>query len=251
LKKTQKQYVNLKKPPKKVDLFNFLQPDQRRNLVNAMFHKDYKDGVMIIKQGDQPDNFYIIESGQCIVVKNNIHVALLGPDQYFGELALISGSTRAASIIAKGNVSVWAIDQISYLGLLKDQHLQKRQRYSELLQNVPFLKALQDYERLLVADALQPVNVTKPDENIITQGENGDEFFIILEGECTVWIGGEQKKTLKAGDYFGELALMKDQPRAATIKASLNAKLVKLDRTSFHRLLGPCNQFFADKAKQY
>ena len=243
--------AKLEEITKKVDLFNFLQADQRRKLVNAMFKKEYKDGDMIIRQGDQPDNFYILETGNTLVIKNGKQVAVLKPGQYFGELALISGSTRAASIVAQGPVTVWAIDQISYLGLLKEGHIQKRQRYSDLLKNVQFLQALQPYEKLLVADALQAVNDCPPGTDIVKQGENGDEFFIILEGECSVIINGEVVAKLKGGDFFGELALMKDQPRAATIRAGENVKLVKLDRQSFSRLLGPCNQFFQDKEKEY
>jgi len=67
---------NLKRSPKKVDLFNFLQPEQRRKLVNAMFRKEYKDGDMIIRQGDQPDNFYILETGNTLVIKNDKQVAI-------------------------------------------------------------------------------------------------------------------------------------------------------------------------------
>lgn len=245
---------------KKVDLFSFLNDDQRQTLVNAMFKLNFKDGDVIIKQGDQPDNFYILNTGKCKVFKKSgdkeTQVAALSPGQYFGELALISGSTRAASVIADGEVGCWAIDQTTYLGLLKEGHNQKRQLYRSLLRNVPFLKVLQDYEILLVADALQPVNPKKGDV-IVKQGDSGDEFFIILEGECVVTKkedGEDEPKEvgrLRSGHYFGELALMQNAPRAATVAAGDSCKLVKLDRASFHRLLGPCSQIFTEGMKLY
>lgn len=245
---------------KKVDLFSFLTDEQRQTLVNAMFKLTFKGGDVIIKQGDQPDNFYILNSGKCKVFKKSgdkeTQVAVLSPGQYFGELALISGSTRAASVIADGEVGCWAIDQTTYLGLLKEGHNKKRQRYRALLRNVPFLKVLQDYEILLVADALQPLNPAKG-EVIVKQGDSGDEFFIILEGECVVTKkedGDDEAKEvgrLRSGLYFGELALMQNAPRAATVTAGDSCKLVKLDRASFHRLLGPCSQIFTEGMKLY
>jgi cAMP-dependent protein kinase regulator len=225
-----------------------------------MFPMNFDDGQVIIRQGAQPDNFYILVSGQCRVLKRirdqEAQVAVLSAGQYFGELALISGSTRAATVIAFGQVKTWAIDQTTYLGLLKEGHSQKRRRYRFLLRNVPFLKVLVDYEIELVCDALTPVN-PKDGEVIIRQGQTGDEFFIILDGECAVSKEDpdshevQQLGKLTAGGYFGELALMNDRPRAATVTACEGCKLVKLDRSSFHRLLGPCNIFFTENAKHY
>ncbi|KAH0794029.1 cAMP-dependent protein kinase regulatory subunit [Histomonas meleagridis] len=250
---------SLQESVRKVDLFSFLQDDQLETLVNAMFPLDFEDKHVIIRQGDLPDNFYILRSGKVRVLKKTgdreVQVAVLNPGQYFGELALISGSTRAATIIADGPCQCWAIDQTTYLYLLKEQHNKKRQRYKSLLRNVPFLKVLQDYEILLVADALQPVN-PKPNEVIMKQGDNGDEFYIILEGECAVLKRDDKGVNhevchLKSGSYFGELALMQNTPRAATIVALENCKLVKLDRASFHRLLGPCSEIFKENMKNY
>jgi cAMP-dependent protein kinase regulator len=159
-------------------------------------------------------------------------------------------------VIAVGEVTCWAIDQTTYLGLLKEHHVQKRQRYQALLRNVPALSALPDYEILLVADALQPVD--PPDgEAIVKQGDSGDEFFIILDGECRVMKKDDstqepqQVALLGSGQYFGELALMRDSPRAATVVAGHQCKLIKLDRASFHRLLGPCYQIFQENMKFY
>lgn len=253
-------FAALEETVKKVDLFSFLQDDQRRTLVSTMFPLEYKDKDIIIKQGAQPDNFYILKEGKCIVTikqgDKEMKVAELNPGQYFGELALISGSTRTATVLAEGPVKCWAISQMTYLGLLKDQHTKKRERYKVLLRNVPFLKILQDYDILLVADALQPVNPNKGDI-IIKQGDSGDEFFIILEGECLVIkvdegsTEGREVGRLRSGAYFGELALLHNAPRAATIQAGDNCKLVKLDRNSFHRLLGPCSEQFTENMKLY
>ena len=253
-------FAKLQATVKKVDLFSLLQEDQRETLINAMFRREYKGGDVIIKQGDLPDNFYIIESGKCSVMKrvgnSENKVASLSVGQYFGELALISGSTRAATVIADDDVVCWAIDQTTYLYLLKEQHVLKRKRYTSLLKDLPFLKVLQDYEVMLIADALVPVNPENK-EVIVKQGDEGNDFYIILDGECTVFKSEgdppveKEVGKLRSGAYFGELALIQNTRRAATIVAGSHCKLIKLDRDSFQRLLGPCMKIFADNMKLY
>jgi cAMP-dependent protein kinase regulator len=244
----------------KVELFSFLTAESREQLVDAMFEMNFTDGQVIIRQGDAPDNFYIMTEGDVDILKKkgdtNIKVAVLHPGACFGELALISGSVRSATVVAVGAVKCWAIDQTTYLGLLKERHAAKRQRYKELLKGVPALQVLPDSEILLVADALQAVS-PEAGQEIVKQGEPGDEFFIILEGECRV-LKQEEGETerrevavLTTGKFFGEVALLRDVPRSATVVAGAGCKLIKLDRSNFHRLLGPLNQIFQDRIKSY
>jgi cAMP-dependent protein kinase regulator len=245
---------------RKVDLFSFLQDDQRRLLVGAMFKKEYTDGEVIIREGDQADNFYILLSGACRVLKkiNGVEkqVALLGPGTYFGELALISGSTRAASCIASGELTVcWAIDQATYLGLLREHHGQKRQRYRTLLKTIPLFKALPDYEILLVADALKEKSVERGDV-MVKQGDPGEDFFIVVEGEFVVRKASEggpetEITRLGPGAYFGEVALLKQCPRTATVVATKASRVISLDARSFDRLLGPCKDILLENMKRY
>jgi cAMP-dependent protein kinase regulator len=256
--KDQATFGSLQQALKNVELFSFLSDEQRSTLVNAMFPVDFEANETIMKEGDQPDNFYILASGTCTVWKKSgsrqIQIAELNPGQYFGELALIGGSTRSASVIASSKVKCWAIDQTTYLSLLKDQHSRKRQCYRKALSTIPFLKVLQDYEILLVADALLPMNPPKGSV-IVKQGDQGDEFFILLEGECRVKKSEENGElnvgTLRSGAYFGELALINESKRAASVIAGTGCKLAKLDRLSFHRLLGPCSQIFIENMKLY
>jgi cAMP-dependent protein kinase regulator len=90
----------------------------------------------------------------------------------------------------------------------------------------------------------------------VRQGDAGGELFVILEGTSRVLKadgGGAPRElaVLENGGYFGELALIRDVPRCATVVAGPRCKLIRLDRASFHRLLGPCSQIFAERIKSY
>lgn len=116
------------------------------------------------------------------------------------------------------------------------------------------LKELDFYELSQVCDAVKQTEV-KAGEQLIQEGEDGNEFFILLEGrmEALKRIDGEPKKVLeyKKGDYFGELALIRNKPRAASIVARSDCKLLSLDRHTFKRLLGPLNAILKRNSETY
>jgi len=99
--------------------------------------------------------------------------------------------------------------------------------------------------------------MVKKGEYIITQGEAADNFYIIEEGEAcatkTMKLGEKPQKVKEysKGSYFGELALIKNEPRAANIIAITNCKLIVLDRLSFKRLLGPIENLLKRNSEAY
>ncbi len=97
----------------------------------------------------------------------------------------------------------------------------------------------------------------KGGEEIIKQNEQGDKFYIIEEGECFATKvfeeGGEAQnvKDYQKGNFFGELALIKNEPRAASVIAKTDCKLLSLDRLSFKRLLGPIENILKRNSDSY
>jgi MFS family permease len=68
---------------------------------------------------------------------------------------------------------------------------------------------------------------------IVTEGDHGDRFFVIKSGEVEVSAGGEHLGTMSAGDHFGEIALLRDVPRTATVTATSDVSLYALERDEF------------------
>ncbi|XP_034110908.1 cAMP-dependent protein kinase type I regulatory subunit isoform X1 [Drosophila sulfurigaster albostrigata] len=238
-------------------LFAHLDESERSDIFDAMFPVNHTAGENIIQQGDEGDNFYVIDVGEVDVFVNSELVTTISEGGSFGELALIYGTPRAATVRAKSDVKLWGIDRDSYRRILMGSTIRKRKMYEEFLSRVSILESLDKWERLTVADSLETCSF-EDGETIVKQGAAGDDFYIILEG-CAVVLqqrseqGEEPAEVGRLGssDYFGEIALLLDRPRAATVVARGPLKCVKLDRARFERVLGPCADILKRNITQY
>jgi CRP-like cAMP-binding protein len=102
----------------------------------------------------------------------------------------------------------------------------------ELLRANPIFAPLPGSTLEQLAGALEEVRAPVGEE-IVRQGEPGDRFYLIKEGTLDVYINGELVQSLRPGDSFGEIALLKDVPRTATVTARTEAALLALDRRHF------------------
>uniref|UniRef100_A0A3P9NMU3 Protein kinase, cAMP-dependent, regulatory, type I, beta n=7 Tax=Clupeocephala TaxID=186625 RepID=A0A3P9NMU3_POERE len=237
-------------------LFAHLDDNERSDIFDAMFPVTHIAGETVIQQGDEGDNFYVIDQGEVDVYVNCELVTNIGEGGSFGELALIYGTPRAATVKAKTDLKLWGIDRDSYRRILMGSTLRKRKMYEEFLSKVSILESLDKWERLTVADALEPVQF-EDGEKIVVQGEPGDDFFIITEGIASVLQRrSDNEEYVEVGrlgpsDYFGEIALLLNRPRAATVVARGPLKCVKLDRPRFERVLGPCSEILKRNIQRY
>ncbi|HET7542506.1 MAG TPA: Stp1/IreP family PP2C-type Ser/Thr phosphatase [Polyangiaceae bacterium] len=106
----------------------------------------------------------------------------------------------------------------------------------DLLARMPLFRPLNDREILRV---LQVTDVCdyQNGETIISEGDKGEELFIVLSGVATVMRNGAELASLKAGDHFGEMALVRSQPRSATVRSSGNSEMMVIRRSEFFEIL--------------
>lgn len=206
----------------------------------------------MITQGDQGDFFYIVEKGVFHVYKNDAgfqpgpggmgeKVATIEPGGSFGELALMYNAPRAATVIsAEPGCTLWALDRITFRRILMESSFQRRRMYEKFLSEVPILSTLSSYERSKIADALETQKFPAGTK-IIKEGDPGDNFYLLEDGEAEAFKHGTEKPVMvyHKGDYFGELALLNDAPRAASVVSKTDVKVATLGKDGFQRLLGP------------
>jgi MFS family permease len=105
-------------------------------------------------------------------------------------------------------------------------------RELELLHSISIFKPLPAPTLDQLASSLIAVTAT-PGSEVIRKGDHGDRFYIIASGEVEVVSEGQDASTLGPGDYFGEIALLRDVPRTATVRAKTDLQLYALERDEF------------------
>ncbi|KAL9624564.1 MAG: hypothetical protein Q9160_001228 [Pyrenula sp. 1 TL-2023] len=235
-------------------LFSGLDDESFNTVLNALNEKPIPAAnIKVISQGDAGDYFYVVEKGDFDIY---IHpsgsvqpgeggmgnkVTTIGPGGSFGELALMYNAPRAATVVSKeGKSTLWALDRITFRRILMDSAFQRRRMYEGFLEEVPLLHTLKTYERSKIADALESSKFPAG-THIIREGDPGDAFYLLESGEAEAYKRGVEQavKSYSRGDYFGELALLDDKPRQASVIAKSEVKVARLGRDGFKRLLGP------------
>lgn len=244
-------------------LFGHLSEDQKYAVIDAVFTTEARAGEDVIVQGEEGDNFYIVKDGNLdasIQSRDSRRKVLeYGPGDMFGELALMYNAQRAATVTATTDVKLWALERNSFKMMITTAENTQKKLYESFLESVDVLRELTRYELATLSDMLES-DVFDDGEAIINQGEDGNYFYIVEDGECKAYIGGEQgevevKHYTKPGEYFGEIALLVSAARKATVRgAGRGCSVLSVSRKDFDAVLGPIKEILTkniDKYPQY
>ncbi|TGJ82121.1 hypothetical protein E0Z10_g6630 [Xylaria hypoxylon] len=235
-------------------LFSHLDDEQTAQILGALQEKPIPArDIKVVTQGDAGDYFYVVEKGSFDVHVNDSGALQPGPDGMgkkvgsvqaggsFGELALMYNAPRAATVVsAEPTCTLWALDRVTFRRILMESTFARRRLYEKFLEEVPLLASLTPYERSKIADALETQKFPAG-TSIIKQGDIGRSFFLVESGEADAFKNdqSESVKHYQKGDFFGELALLNDAPRAASVVSATEIKVATLGKNAFARLLGP------------
>ena len=188
--KTQAQKEKIAMRLNQAFMFSNLDDKEKEIVINAMEEVKFKANEWVIKQGEDGDNLYVVDQGtlKCFKKfskddKEPKYLKTYQPGESFGELALLYNAPRAASIQAETASVCFALDRECFNHIVKDAAVRKREKYEEFLVKVDLLQTMDPYERIKIADALKP-EVFKAGDLIMKQGETGDKFYFLEEGEC-------------------------------------------------------------------
>jgi CRP-like cAMP-binding protein len=191
-------------------------------------------GDVIIRQGDPADRFYILTAGRVEVLREHRDQApptllYLERGAYFGEIGLLHDVPRTATVRAVSASTAITIDRADFRKIVAESDLtaaeisavvQRRMMSLHLADALPSLTAEQ------IAHVAPRFAVVRhpAGETIIRQGDAADRFYILSRGEVEVvnhHPGGEDifPASLGPADYFGEVGVVHDQPRMATVRA--------------------------------
>jgi CRP-like cAMP-binding protein/Zn-dependent protease len=200
----------------------------------------------VFRQGDRPTAFYVVRSGVLEVVEEDPdsgkerQIRTLARGESFGELGLVTNAPRAATVRAIEDAELFEIDEGAFDRLLADMirvpDFEPTLQQLAELRNQPCFAHLGTDQLVELLERGEWLTVP-PGQALVVEGDEGDSFYAVSSGRFDVEAGGELKQTLGAGSYFGEIALLLDVPRTATVVARTPARVFRLDRAGFDRLL--------------
>ena len=237
---------------------NWLLPDSimaketQFQLVSKAEKHRYDPGAVIIKQNEEAHSFYLITAGTVEIIRERPNrpprtIAILNSGDHFGEIGLIKGVKRTATVSASdsGPVDVLVMDRATFSEFLTSSELteedialvvKQRMQSLELTKALPTLNPDQLAH---ISPQFKPLTFA-PGEIVIRQGDPAEWFYILVSGRCEIIDHHPEgyDKTIdwrEPGEFFGEIGLIQNQPRTATVKAGPDSEIevIALDRESF------------------
>jgi CRP-like cAMP-binding protein/thioredoxin reductase len=208
--------------------------------------RDAADGEVLVRQNDYTNSVLVVLAGAVEVsitpegqAGAERRVATLGPGRFFGEMGLISGQRRNATVRAAGPARLVEVPRRAMLKLMAVAPAVKRRVDETFLvrafQTYLFPDVPRDSLERLVGEAT--VETRRRGEVVFEEGAEGDAFFVVRSGMVKVSQGrGERERVLSylpAGNFFGEAALLPGSRRGATVTTIFPSELIRLGSDRF------------------
>ena len=255
-----------------------LEYEQMNDIIHQMKLVKVKTGEAVYKQGSKDvDAMYLVRHGSIDVSIQGYPTYTCHRGSFFGELELNQsdqadttlvrlGTARASLIEEKGidieEVELWEISRAVYRKELMKIMMNKRREYAGFLKKHTRKGAvaslfkdengvqISEIELCMVASALEPVEF-KDGEVVMREGETTNDLFMVVSGKADISTSALGfLHTELEGDFFGEIALVTDQPRSATVTANGVLKCAKLTRERFLATEGQLDKTFKRRAAE-
>ncbi|MEM7117866.1 MAG: cyclic nucleotide-binding domain-containing protein [Chloroflexota bacterium] len=243
---------------RKLPVFAQLPQQFFHQLASHLQSQELGAGDTLFHRGDQSTDMFIIMAGRVKVVLPDEYGRELVLDEYgqgksIGELALLSQQSRTVTIIANEPTTLLKLSRDTFLHLLKTttqielnsledwQRHVRRQNKIQLLQRMDWFAALPEDDLVIIANKTDTKHFER-NEILIHRGDSGDAFYIIVQGWVSAFVTPDEGSRivlnqLGPGEIFGEMALLEDKPRSASIMALTPLEVLTLDRDDFMAIL--------------
>ncbi len=226
-------------------IFSQLPKEVLESMTQAAIFKSFKKGTRVLIQGEEGEEAYVLLKGAARIERQEStgllkSLATLGPGAVFGEMGLIEKTTRTADVVAIEDC---------YAMLLTNQLLDDLKAHTNDHQTILdriFISqhmASSDIFKSLPAEAIHlfankgTVEHLESDQIIIEQNDVGSDFFLLLRGRVTIEKDQKAVNSIEQGGFFGEIALLADTKRTATVKTAEPTAILKIDAAAFWDVL--------------
>ncbi|CAG9311323.1 PKG_8 [Blepharisma stoltei] len=192
---------------------------------------------VIFDQGSPGQCFYVLCTGRVELLINGHRKDVLKPGVGFGELALLDDRPRSGTVRTIERCTLWGVDRVTFKDAVKRVNALNHEENKRFIDSIPLFNALMPNQK----DALLTSLVTQwwnNGQKIVKEGDEGDLFYIIKQGIVSCTEKGREIRQMTKGDYFGEIALLYNTKRTATIAAIDEVKVVSIGREALIEVLG-------------
>lgn len=227
-------------------MFSTLQPVQIREfLIHAGLYY-LQPGDVVFERGDATNSLWTVLDGEVGIQINPSdpnETVRLGQGQFFGEMGLISGRKRTATVVATKPALLFEVERNTILKLQRSEPAVKKtiEDAAVIRQIKTFLMPQVEDELLGELVATAKIVSKERDEVLIKEGDDSDAVYLLRKGSVTVSkrVGGKDVvlNYVAAGNYVGEMALLGHQPRIATVTAASSTEAIEIDSAVFRKLL--------------
>jgi len=228
--------------------------DERRKFVDGMAEVKVKQEEVIMRQGDKGNNFYLIKAGTADVWVADASgertcVRSLAAGSWCGELSLLLGKPRSASIMAtSAEVTLLMCNRRTFNEKLGGLITEKRREISPFLSQLPIFYEMRDkYEFFMLCDAALSVRF-EAGETVHEKGKPSDNRFYVVREGSVVTVGLQPQKYAK-GQFFGQVELLQNSKIQETRRAEAASSCVAFRKEDFMKLV-PLNEFLRDVQQQ-
>jgi len=238
------------KPP----LFSDLSQDEFTAVIEKLSPLDVGAEGMIIRQSEAGDSIFVIVSGQVSIFRrdddnNEVWITNLGEGNFFGEFGYFSGHKRSASVKAVEDTTLLEITRKDLESIIAKHprirevmlKFYKERILDTLLAISPLFSVLSPGERRQLMKEVS-FSTHRRTARIVEEGQAGDRMYVVISGEVEVSTVKETMVVplalLKSGDFFGEVAVITDRPRTASVTAKTDISVAEIPRASVAGVMG-------------
>jgi len=244
---------NLERTP----LLSGLSGDELSAFIDSLQLRHVAAGRHIYRKGNHGDRLYLIGMGSVLLRATDTlgrkrTLSHLGEGDFFGEYAFMSRVPYSDEAIAETDCGVLMIDRTAFDGLVRKhpgiqstvEDFYRQRVLARVLAITPIFEGVPEEARMALANRFH-LRTFERGTTIIKEGDAGDIFYLIRSGSVDLTTSSMEKTgdqialgTMGEGDFFGEIALLTDKPRTATVTASEKTEVMELTRADFDEISG-------------
>lgn len=224
-------------------------------LVDRAAPTTWPAGTFIVREGDSAEHFYVVLAGTVDVVKQREDggetvLATLGPGEFFGEIGLLRRVPRTAGVRARSAVTAVTIDRATFVEMVAESDMVGEQIAATVSRRVMATRLAEALPRIPPDELARVLPGCRLEthvagDSIVRQGDPASAFYVVATGRVDVVKERDGHpdravRTLGPGEWFGEMGILLDRPRVATVRASpdTDVEVVAIDADDFRALVG-------------